>query len=119
MENQRMLEVIVTDGEVRLVKFVPSRILDEIQINTIGQQVISLIDEGVTKIVFDFSNVDHLSSSALGMLITIKKRLDNVGGTMKLCNIQPQIFQVFKITRLDKLFEIYDTATEALTGFNQ
>ena len=117
MENPQILEIVASDNDVKLVKFIPSRILDEIQINAIGQQVISLIDEGARKIVFDFSNVDHLSSSALGMLITIKKRLDNVNGTLKLCNIQSQIFQVFKITRLDKLFEIYDTATEALTSF--
>ncbi len=117
MDNPKILEVVVADDDVRLIKFIPSRILDEIQINTIGQKVISLIDEGARKIVFDFSNVDHLSSSALGMLITIKKRLDGVNGTLKLCNIQSQIFQVFKITRLDKLFEIYDTATEALTSF--
>ena len=117
MENPKILDVSVSDNDVRLIKIVPSKVLDEIQINAIGQQVISLIDEGARKFVFDFSNVDHLSSSALGMLITIKKRLDGLNGKLKLCNIQSQIFQVFKITRLDKLFEIYDTTTEALTSF--
>ncbi len=118
-ENQSLLEVKVIDGDVYLSKFLSDKILDEIQINSIGKQVISLIDNNARKVVLDFGNVDYLSSSALGMLITIKKRLDSVGGELKLCNINKQIFQVFELTKLDKLFSIYDTSSQALAGFNE
>ena len=113
-ENDTLLTTNVTDNGVHISKLVPSKILDELQINEIGQQIIALIDKGARKLVLDFSNVDHLSSSALGMLITTKKRLDSVNGSLKLCSIQPQIFQVFQITKLNKLFTIYDTTAEAL-----
>lgn len=65
----------------------------------------------------DFADVDHLSSAALGMLITINNRVRAKGGQLRLATIDPQIYEVFAITKLNKLFNICDTAEQAMSSF--
>ena len=68
-------------------------------------------------LLLNFENVEHLSSAALGMLITLHKRIMESRGQLKLSNINPQIYEVFKITRLNKVFDIYDHAAKAKASF--
>jgi anti-sigma B factor antagonist len=70
------------------------------------------------KLLLDFSNVDHLSSAALGMLINVNNRIRQKNGQLRLASIKPQIFEVFVITKLNKLFRILPTRTEALSSFS-
>jgi len=118
-ESKTLLTVDRKENDVRVVKLLPRRILDELQISEIGQGLSALIESGANDIVLDFSNVDHLSSSALGMLITVKKQIDAAKGKLKMCYIRSQILQIFQITRLDVLFDIYKTDVEALASFNE
>jgi anti-sigma B factor antagonist len=53
------------------------------------------------------------------MLITLQKKVEEQHGTLKLSNINRQIFQVFKITRLNRLFDIHDSAEKALESFGR
>ena len=55
-----------------------------------------------------------MSSAALGKLITLHKKLGGLGGKLVLCGISPQIFEVFAITKLDKVFKIVQTYDEGL-----
>ncbi|MFK7883268.1 MAG: STAS domain-containing protein [Phycisphaerales bacterium] len=110
----------VSDREgVTTVEFVDRNILDEANIQAISEEISSLIDRTeAPKLLISFSNVDHLSSAALGALITINHRVRDREGQLRLANIDPQIYEVFVITRLNKLFEIHDTAEEAITSFD-
>jgi len=59
------------DKEVDIVEFRESKILDELNINEIGQTLLDLVEARERpKLLLDFSNVDHLSSAALGELIS-------------------------------------------------
>ena len=53
----------------------------------------------------------------LGKLITLEKKVKAHGGKLKLSNIRPEIYEVFAITKLNKLFEIKDDEAEALAAF--
>ena len=103
--------------QVTVVEFVDRNILDEANIQRIGEEITELIDsDNNAKLLISFTNVDHLSSAALGTLITINNRLRS-GGELRLANIDPQILEVFHITRLDKLFNIHETTEDALKAF--
>ena len=111
--------VAVTDyKDVRVVEFTNNRILDEANIAEIGQSLGFLVDERLNpKLLLDFGSVDHLSSAALGMLINANKRIREKNGQLRLANIKPQIYEVFVITKLNKLFKILPTRDEALASF--
>ena len=103
---------------VPYVEFVDRNILDEANIQQIGEEITALIDaDSAPKLVISFSNVDHLSSAALGTLITIHNRMKARSGQLRLANIDPQIYEVFVITKLNKLFEIHETTERAAASF--
>jgi len=115
--RRRRLEV-EDIGEVTVVNFIDKKILDEQNIQIIGEQLFGLVDElGRRKLLLNFGNVDYLSSSALGKFITLNKKVNNAGGRLILCNIAPHIFEVFEITKLDKLFNIQKEEQAALQAF--
>lgn len=105
-------------GQATVVNFVDKKILDETNIQLIGQQLFDLVEQDRRdKIVLDFSEVEYLSSAALGKLITLDKKVKGVKGKLRLCSIRPEIYEVFAITKLNKLFKIYDDQAEALASF--
>ncbi len=100
---------------VKIVTLADQRILDELSIAKIGKQLNDLVAQNPKiKVILDFVNVTNMSSSALGMLITLHKRVREAHGELRLCNIQPTIQEVFKITRLDEIFHICASKGEAL-----
>lgn len=105
-------------GDILSVTFLDRNILEEARIAEIGDHITRLIDQSNNpKLLLDFSNVEHLSSAALGMLININNRIRAKAGQLRLANIDPQIYEVFTITKLHKLFQIYDEAQEAADSF--
>ena len=106
-------------GGIRVVEFTDRKILDELSIHEIGEELSRIIAEtGKVKMLLSFNNVDHLSSAALGMLINLNKQVAAKKGELKLSDISPPIFEVFKITRLNKLFNIHPTVADAVADFN-
>ena len=112
----RRIDIEEVDG-VTIAKFVDKKILDETNIQIIGNQLFSLVDQDMRrKIVLDFTNVEYLSSAALGKLLTMEKKVRAAGGKLRLCSIRADILEVFKITKLDKVFTIKDNQEKALEG---
>lgn len=103
---------------VTQIEFVDRNILDEANIQLIGDEIGGLIDQDASpRLLISFANVDHLSSAALGTLITINNKIRAKGGQLRLANIDPQIYEVFVITRLNKLFQIHENTDEAMKSF--
>ena len=113
-EPKAHLDVSETDG-VTVARFTERKMLDEMAIAEIGQELSSLIaDRRSPKLVLDFSGVSHMSSSALGMLITLHKRMKDKDGQLRLACIESKIYEVFVITRLNEIFEIHSTVDSAV-----
>lgn len=116
-QGNRLLRLETIDG-VTAVSFVESKIVSEESIQEVGEQLYSLVDkEGHRQLLLNFGNVQYMSSAALGKLINLKKKVGAAGGKLKLCSIHPELKVVFKITRLDQVFEIFDEEQAALDSF--
>ena len=106
-------------GDVTVVNFIDKKILDEQNIQIIGEQLFDLVDnQGKKKILLNFSNVEFLSSAALGKLITLHRKLQAVQGKLVLCKIAKDILDVFKITKLDKILTITPDEQLGLQSFS-
>lgn len=117
MVAHRSLEVSEV-GDVTVVRFVDRKILDEANIQGLGQELFQLVEEeNRAKLLLNFTNVEFLSSAALGKLITLDKKVKAHGGKLKLSNIRPEIYEVFAITKLNKLFDIKEDESDALAAF--
>jgi len=110
--------LIQKQPDVTIVEFLDRNILDEGNIQQIAEEIGQIIDNSANpKLLISFENVDHMASAALGALITINNKVRDKDGQLKLANISPQIYEVFAITKLDKLFQIYKTTEEARKAF--
>ena len=116
MATQRRIKVNESN-KVTIVTFNDSKIIDEAEIQEFGQELYDLVErEGRKKIILNFGNVEFLSSAALGKLIGFDKRVKQHGAELILSNIRPEIYEVFAITKLTKLFIIKDDEADALAA---
>ena len=117
MAEYRRLDVKEV-GDVTVVRFRDQKIIEDLNIQELGREMFRLVEvEKREKLLLNFSTVDFLSSAALGKLITLDKKSKAHGGVLKLSNIRPEIFEVFTITKLDRLFDIKDDEADALADF--
>jgi anti-sigma B factor antagonist len=78
---------------------------------------VGLEASGNRKLLLDFQGVEFMSSAMLGKLIQLHKRCKTDKIKFKLCGISKNPLDVFKITKLDKLFEIHKDAATAVGTF--
>ncbi len=115
--TESLLRITKYAGITR-VEFIDRNILDEANIQQIGEEIARIVDEeNQPKLLISFENVDHLSSAALGTLITINNKIKDKDGQLRLANIDPRIYEVFVITKLNRLFQIHENADQAIDSF--
>ncbi|MFN0135290.1 MAG: STAS domain-containing protein [Phycisphaerae bacterium] len=102
---------------VCVVGFRDASILDALTIQRIGKELYDLVEaQAKKKVVLDFGDVRFLSSQALGVLLTLRKKADKEKATICLARIRPELARVFKITQLDQLFKFHDSRDHAIAS---
>ena len=116
-ENSPTIEV-QRKGDITQANLLLNEILDEMTIADFGDALNALAEENKPiRLLLNFEKVNHLSSSALGTLIRIEKTITQENGDFSLCSIAGPLMTVFKITQLDKVFDIYEDVDDALENF--
>ena len=89
------------------VHFGEHRVLDESAVQGIRDSLLALAaaQTGGT-MTLDFKEVDYLGSAMLETLINMYRKLKSNGSQLILRNLQPQVYEVFEVTKLHELFEI-------------
>ena len=109
-----------TNGDVLVVYFTESRILNEATIQQIGDDLEKMADRAEWgKLLLNFSEVRFMSSAMLGKLIKLNKKCKNDSIHLKLCGISKDIMKVFKLMRLNKVLDIYTDETRAMVAFEK
>ncbi len=107
-----------TKENILTIHLLDERLMDEGQLKRIYTDVMALLDKTTEqKVVLDFSKVQFMSSSMLGKLVQIHKKCKEYKVKLKLSGISPEIYEVFKITRLHKLFDIESDEASARKAF--
>ena len=103
-----------------VVTLADERILEEEDIRAIQTSIMAVIGQAEhINLIVDFRNVQFLSSAVLGLLIRVSKRIYEQEGQLRLCNINSKIHEIFKVTRLTKIFDIYKDLDSASEGLSQ
>ena len=103
IKEEKCFPVLQVTGEVDVYTApkLKSRILDQ-------------IDSGNYKMIIDLGGVDFMDSSGLGVLVGGLKRVGPHKGKIILTTNKSNILKIFKITGLDKVFDIYENLEDAL-----
>ena len=111
------LSIEYADGAT-LATLMDEKILQAEQVQSLEQAFLPLVEQNDSiRLVIDFSKVQFLTSSLLGLLIRLNKKVCQNQGRLRLCSIDPKILEIFKITRLDKVLEICSDRQQALIDF--
>ncbi len=102
-------------GEVCIIEVEGQLIVGNRQ--ELKQRVLDEAEGGARKILVDFARTGYIDSSGLGVLVSLAKRLRELGGDLRLANLNDDLQTLFELTKLDTLFQIADTRESALEGF--
>lgn len=107
--------------DVTVVNFTEAKILDEAKIAQIGKELMDMAAAASEKkkMVLNFQGVSFMSSAMIGKLVLLNKKCKNDEIALKLCEISPNVMEVFKITKLNKVFDIYADEEKALKSFTK
>ncbi len=93
------------------------RLIGGSQSERINQSLENFINQGKKNIVIDLGRVTFMNSSGMGILISSFSKLKNTGGSLKLANVTRKIEGILSNTKLNQIFENYDTVEEAVNSF--
>jgi anti-anti-sigma factor len=104
--------------DVTVVDLQEPRLLEVQQIDAVGKELFKLVDQmHRQKLILDCSKVQFLASAAIGMLVTLQKKVTAIKGTLIICGLKKDLMRVFEITALTKLFKFAPDEKEALKVF--
>jgi anti-anti-sigma factor len=108
--------IVVSEAEgVTTVSLRMSSILDGPVIEDVGRVLFDLVENrAVDRLVVDFHSVSFLSSSMLGVLVSLQKKANAVKGHVVLSGLRPSLMKIFTITRLEKIFTFADDESKAV-----
>ena len=81
------------------------------------QETATLIADKVNRVIFDFTHITHIDSSAIGSLVRSHGELKKAGGSLRLAGVKGMLEGTLKMTKVDKLVEIFPTAPAAAENF--
>jgi anti-sigma B factor antagonist len=64
--------------------------------------------------VIDLSDVEFMDSTGLGSMLSCLRIVKSKGGSLRLCNLTPEVEQLFEMVMMDRVFEIFPTTEAAL-----
>ena|SRR3989338_3536527 len=91
--------------------------LDADSVSQFKKKVNKIIEEGSKCLVLDGSELEFVDSMGLGSLISLLRKLRSQNGDLKVAAISKEVQQVFEITRLHQLFQIFSNSDEAIKAF--
>jgi anti-sigma B factor antagonist len=112
------LTVEKTVDGITVAGFADAELLDAQAIGEVEEELRELAyGLGAASLLLDFGRVRLMSSRMLGVLLHFSRRFREGGGRLKLCGLAPDLREVFRIARYDRLFEIYSDEMQALDSF--
>ena len=106
--------------DVLVVKFTDAKILDDARIQQIGKDLLEMTTKAQAgKMVLNFQGVSFMSSAMIGKLVLLSKKCKTAKIDLKLCDITPNVAEVFKIMRLNKVFDIHKDEEKAVKAFDK
>ncbi|MFK7822464.1 MAG: STAS domain-containing protein [Planctomycetaceae bacterium] len=102
-------------GDITVVKVAQEKLSEEQNLEEFGEQLFAYVEQyDCNQIALDCSQVVYASSSAIGKLITLHRKLKRVEGSLVVCGLQTSFTEILQTARLHSYFTIVDTVADAV-----
>jgi anti-anti-sigma factor len=106
--------------EVLVIYFTDGKILDSQRIEQVGRELQEAVPQAIhKKLVLNFRGVSFMSSAMITKLVMLNKSCKTQGVSLKFCDLSTNVMEVFKITKLNKLFDIHKSEDKAIESFEK
>lgn len=106
---------VTQSGDVSIVEVEGQLIVSNRQ--ELKQKVLDTLEKGARKVLVDFARTSYIDSSGLGVLVSLAKKMRELGGDLRLANLNDDLQTLFELTKLDTLFQISESRERALESF--
>lgn len=100
-----------------VVVFVKEERLDANNSEELKSELVRVFEAGNRDLIVDLKEVRFIDSSGLGVLVSGFKNASTRQGTIKLSGLQTQVKSMFELTRLHRVFDIFQTVDDALESY--
>jgi anti-sigma B factor antagonist len=105
-------------GDILVVRLPQRALVDDADIRHLGRNLTGLIQEsGYRRWVLDLGEVQRMSSVMIGQLLAVARKAQAASGRLALCQVRPEVAEVFTILHLSDILPIYGTEVDALLSF--
>ncbi len=109
-----MIQIIERPNGMTLVRVDNARLTAAVAPD-FKQRLSDAVEVGHNRLILDLSRVTFIDSTGLGALVGVLKRIGS-RGDIAVCALQPAVQQMFKLTRMDRVFRIFPDADTALAS---
>lgn len=100
------VEVLTFDGR-----------LDALTALEVRPTIDELVEQRAKRVVCDMQKLTMVDSSGVGAIVSLFKRLRTLGGDVKIARLNGQPKEIFRLLRLDRVFDVYDDVDTAASKF--
>lgn len=83
----------------------------------VKEQLKEYYNKPKTKLILNLESIDFIDSTGFGVFLSIMKTANNNYGFFKICNINSEVMELFKLLQLHNVFEIYNTLDDCVKSF--
>jgi len=101
-------------GDVAVIRFLERRPMHPDMLQDIRDRLVRLVErEHCRELVLDFSEVEYFPNAAMGMLLTVDRKVRSAAGRLRLRQMAPEVVEHFVARRLHEVFDIHERGGEA------
>lgn len=105
--------------DVVVVRFVLSQLTEDENVEILGRELFALVDHyNFPKVVVDMTGVSFITSSVLGKIITLHRKMRRNDGQLVLCQLEDGVVETLETSRLINYFTTADDVTGAIAAIN-
>ena len=103
---------------VIVVKFNNIDRFNALIVEPVKEQLKSYFNKPDTKLALSLEGVKFIDSSGFGVFLSIMKTANNNHGQFKICEIRPEVMELFKLLQLHNVFDLYESLDNCIASFN-
>lgn len=83
----------------------------------VKEKLLAYYNKPNTRLVIDLEGIKFIDSSGFSVFLSLMKAANNNYGELKICNVNPEVKELFQVLQLHNVFEIYDHCKDCLDSF--
>ena len=116
-DNRNVLPYDVrTERGFTIIRFNGTSLVSAAELEPIGRALNGLIDKSERpRLLLDLGNIQFVSSPAINLLLSMQMRVNAIAGaSMAICSAGPKVMELFRLTRLDRVFRLEESVEKAI-----